>query len=54
MTNRERLAQASNTELAKELCSYIDNCEDCCPAYDLCGKENGILKWLEMEDKDGT
>lgn len=54
MTNRERLRQMTDEELAVEICDqFPDNCEGC-PAdtEDMCtfGKRaNGLITWLKAE-----
>ena len=61
MTNRERLAQMTNEQLAAELCAnhfYFD-CS-ACPAEEICDygdniapAGDGLIKWLnkKVEDK---
>lgn len=52
MTNREKLAQMSNQEIANYLCSLHIGCSNCI-GYKMCecggGHGNGIKKWLESE-----
>ena len=51
MTNRDRLNEMSNTELAAFVCGFAtrESC-DTCPARDLCRKgHNGMVEWLGLE-----
>ena len=52
ITNRERLAQMNNEELAKYLCSASVECYSCL-GENLCkigqGHGNGLRKWLNAE-----
>lgn len=56
MTNREKLAQMSNQEIAEILCDAHD--DDClgCIGYKMCvfggGRANGVRNWLESEAEE--
>ena len=57
MTNRERLRQMDDAELAAYICSHFhaNTCAEC-PGVDLCewekGRANGLRKWLQKEVED--
>ena len=55
MTNRERLSQMSNQELAEELCKANLTCTGCL-GYEMCiacdGHANGLIKYLEAEAEE--
>lgn len=55
MTNREKLAQMSNWELAEYICSYCVECYSCV-GEELCefgqGHGNGLRKWLDAEAEE--
>ena len=55
MTNREKLAQMSNQELAEELCNVNLDCVGCL-GYEWCvtddGHANGLIKYLEAEAEE--
>ena len=54
MTNREKLAQMSNEELAGYICDLTE-CGSC-EGLEMCesgnGHGNGLLKWLESEAEE--
>lgn len=56
ITNREKLAQMSNQELAEYICVFTD-CYKCI-GQALCVpngvKANGVKKWLESEVEDSN
>ena len=56
ITNRERLAQMNNEELAKYLCvAFVRDCSECI-GITMCvpdgGKANGLRKWLNAEAEE--
>ena len=53
MTNREKLAQMSNEELAEFICEHHTFCVNCI-AQDICGwnNNNGARIWLESEAEE--
>ena len=55
MTNREKINNMSNQEMAEYICGSYADC-GCCPGYDYCDKNgtpaNGIVKWLEAKAEE--
>ena len=53
MTNREKLAQMTNEELAEFICEHHTFCVNCI-AQDICGwnNGNGARIWLESEAEE--
>lgn len=55
MTNREKLAQMSNQELAVFICTKHKSCTNCI-GREYCvwgaGHGNGVLAWLESEAEE--
>ena len=53
MTNREKLAQMSNRELADWLCGQNTTC-DTCRKRRMCNwfRQDGFLRWLESEAEE--
>jgi len=55
MTNREKINNMTNQEIAEYICSSYADC-GCCPGYNYCDKNgtpaNGIVKWLEAEAEE--
>ena len=56
MTNREKINNMSNQEIAEILCNAHDFGCSSCPAYNLCEfngiTANGFIKWLESEAEE--
>lgn len=55
MTNREKINNMTNQEIAEYICSSYADC-GCCPGYNYCNKNgkpaNGVVKWLEAEAEE--
>jgi len=49
MTNRERLAQMTNEELAEFICCQHTMCVNCIGQTECCTGGNGVKGWLESE-----
>ena len=52
MTNRERLAQMSNEELAEFICRQHTFCVNCVGQNECCYNANGAKAWLESEAEE--
>lgn len=52
MTNREKLAQMTNEELAEFICKQHVMCLNCVGRDMCCTNGNGALAWLEAEAED--
>lgn len=52
-TNADRIRSMADEELAKFLCCMNHECYEC-PGDEMCSNgENGMLRWLKEEAKDG-
>ena len=49
ITNREKLAQMSNDELAEFICCQHTMCVNCIGQTECCTGGNGVKVWLEAE-----
>ena len=52
MTNREKLAQMSNDELAEFVCCQHTMCVNCIGQTECCTGGNGVKVWLESEAEE--
>ena len=52
MTNRERLAQMTNEELAEFICEQHTMCINCIGQNECCVNSNGAKTWLEAEAEE--
>jgi len=52
MTNRERLAQMTNEELAEFICCQHTMCVNCIGQTECCTGGNGVKVWLEAEAEE--
>ena len=53
MTNRERLAQMTNDELAEFICEHT-MCINCIGQTECCTGGNGVKVWLESEAEENN
>ena len=52
MTNREKLAQMTNKELAEFICRQHTMCVNCIGQNECCVNSNGAKTWLEAEAEE--
>lgn len=52
MTNREKLAQMNNQELAEFICEQHTMCVNCIGQTECCTGGNGVMVWLESEAEE--